>query len=122
MTDNAKAPIDNVVPLHASRAGDAISSAYVFRTAAAPLRPGSLTVQVPRATGGTQNVTAGIDGTISASGVIGTVDFETGLVRLGFGSLFVDNALAHLSDTVADRVRAETGAAICGSFLQGQML
>ena len=33
-------------------------------------------------------------------------------LRLGFGSLFVDNALAHLSDTVADRVRAETGAAI----------
>lgn len=34
--------------------GDAISSAYVFRTAAAPLRPGSLTVQVPRASGGSQ--------------------------------------------------------------------
>ena len=67
--------------------GDAISSAYVFRTAAAPLRPGSLTVQVPRASGGVQNVTAGIDGTITAPGVVGTVDYETGLVRLGFGSL-----------------------------------
>lgn len=69
--------------------GEAISSAYVFRTAAAPLRPGSLTVQVPRSTGGTQNVTAGIDGVITAPGVTGTVDFETGLVRLGFGSLVV---------------------------------
>ena len=69
--------------------GDAISSAYVFRTAAAPLRPGSLTVQVPRASGGSQNVSAGIDGTISAPGVVGTVDYETGLVRLGFGSLVV---------------------------------
>ena len=67
--------------------GDAISSAYVFRTAAAPLRPGSLTVQVPRASGGSQNVTAGIDGTIAAPGVVGTVDYETGLVRLGFGAL-----------------------------------
>lgn len=67
--------------------GDAISSAYVFRTAAAPLRPGSLTVQVPRASGGSQNVSAGIDGTITAPGVVGTVDYETGLVRLGFGSL-----------------------------------
>ncbi|PIG08789.1 phage tail tape measure protein [Comamonas sp. 26] len=69
--------------------GDAISSAYVFRTAAAPLRPGSLTVQIPRASGGSQNVTAGIDGTISAPGVVGTVDYETGLVRLGFGALVV---------------------------------
>lgn len=69
--------------------GDAISSAYVFRTAAAPLRPGSLTVQIPRASGGPQNVTAGIDGTITAPGVVGTVDYETGLVRLGFGALVV---------------------------------
>jgi len=69
--------------------GDAISSAYVFRTAAAPLRPGSLTVQVPRASGGSQNVSAGIDGTITAPGVVGTVDYETGLVRLGFGALVV---------------------------------
>ncbi|WP_066481785.1 hypothetical protein, partial [Comamonas terrae] len=67
--------------------GDAVSSAYVFRTAAAPLRPGSLTVQVPRTGGGSQNVTAAIDGTISAPGVTGTVDYETGLVRLGFGAL-----------------------------------
>ena len=69
--------------------GENISSAYVFRTAAAPLRPGSLSVQFPGAGGGTQIVTAGIDGAISAPGVIGTVDFETGLVRLGFGSLVV---------------------------------
>lgn len=69
--------------------GDAISSAYVFRAAAAPLRPGSLTVQVPRASGGSQNVSAGIDGTIAAPGVVGTVDYETGLVRLGFGALVV---------------------------------
>ncbi|MBS3018688.1 hypothetical protein DJFAAGMI_01420 [Comamonas sp. PE63] len=69
--------------------GDAISSAYVFRTAAAPLRPGSLTVQVSRASGGSQNVSAGIDGTITATGVVGTVDYETGLVRLGFGALVV---------------------------------
>ena len=69
--------------------GDAISSAYVFRTAAAPLRPGSLTVQVPRASGGSQNVSASIDGTITAPGVVGTVDYETGLVRLGFGAMVV---------------------------------
>ena len=36
----------------------------------APLRPGSLSIQFARAVGGTQTVTAGIDGTITASGVI----------------------------------------------------
>lgn len=41
-----------------------------------------------------------------------SVEADAPELRLGFGSLFVDNALAHLSDTVADRVRAETGAAI----------
>ncbi|HGM6729060.1 TPA: hypothetical protein ACKQBZ_000093 [Stenotrophomonas maltophilia] len=41
-----------------------------------------------------------------------SIEADAPELRLGFGSLFVDNALAHLSDTVADRVRAETGAAI----------
>ena len=48
--------------------GENISSEYVFRTGAAPLRPGSLSIQFARAVGGTQTVTAGIDGTITASG------------------------------------------------------
>ncbi|HHA2904088.1 TPA: hypothetical protein ACOD92_000335 [Stenotrophomonas maltophilia] len=41
-----------------------------------------------------------------------TTDVDDSELRLGFGSLFVDNALAHLSDEVSDRVRAETGAAM----------
>ncbi|MBN6150172.1 Mu transposase C-terminal domain-containing protein [Xanthomonas sp. AmX2] len=46
---------------------------------------------------------------------------EMSELRLGFGSLFVDNALAHLSDCVGDRVRAETGAAISfGAIKQPQ--
>lgn len=32
--------------------------------------------------------------------------------RVGFGSLFVDNALSHLSDSLCERVRAESGAAV----------
>lgn len=67
--------------------GENVSSAYVFRTAAAPLRPGSLTIQFAAAGGGVQTVTAGIDGSISATGVTGTVDYQTGLVRLGFGTM-----------------------------------
>jgi len=39
-----------------------------------------------RAVGGTQNVTAGIDGKIEATGINGSVDYETGLVRVRFGT------------------------------------
>ncbi|MDD5330212.1 MAG: hypothetical protein PHX38_09420 [Sulfuricella sp.] len=67
--------------------GENISSEYVFRTGAAPLRPGSLSIQFARAVGGTQSVTAGIDGAISASGVSGSVDYDTGLVRVRFGTV-----------------------------------
>src|SRR5690606_20600782 len=66
--------------------GNSLSSAYVFRTAAAPLRPGSLSIQFA-GEGGTITVTAALDGTITATGVVGTVDYQTGLVRLGFGTV-----------------------------------
>ena len=69
--------------------GENISSEYVFRTGAAPLRPGSLSLQFARAVGGTQSVTAGLDGVLSATGVTGAVDYETGLVRVRFGSFVV---------------------------------
>lgn len=65
--------------------GENISSEFVFRTGAAPLRPGSLSIQFARAGGGTQTVTAGADGILSATGVSGTVDYESGLVRVHFG-------------------------------------
>jgi hypothetical protein len=67
--------------------GENISSEYVFRTGAAPLRPGSLSIQYARAVGGTQSVTAGIDGKIEATGIGGSVDYETGLVRVRFGTM-----------------------------------
>lgn len=66
--------------------GENISSEYVFRTGAAPLRPSSLSIQFARATGGTQTVTAAPDGSISATGVSGSVDYETGLVTVRFGT------------------------------------
>ena len=59
----------------------------MFRTGAAPLRPGSLSIQYARAVGGTQNVTAGIDGKIEATDISGSVDYETGLVRVRFGTM-----------------------------------
>lgn len=69
--------------------GENISSEFVFRTGAAPLRPASLSIQFARAIGGTQSVSAGVDGTIDTPGVSGSVDYETGLVRVRFGTLIV---------------------------------
>lgn len=67
--------------------GEPISSEYVFRTAAAPLRPGSFSITFARATGGTVNLTADSAGTITGSGVSGSVDYETGVARVRFGSM-----------------------------------
>lgn len=69
--------------------GENISSEFVFRAAAAPLRPGSVTVQFARKTGGTQNVTVPTNGIISAAGISGKVDHETGIIRVRFGALVV---------------------------------
>lgn len=68
-----------------STLGDALSSVFVFRTASAPIRPGSLSLQVPAPGGGVQIITSTIAGALVGDGVQGTVDAETGLVRLAFG-------------------------------------
>lgn len=70
-------------------AGEQISSEYIFRTAAAPLRPGSLSIQFARVGGGVQTVTAQTNGDIAAAGVLGTVDHQTGLCKLRFGERVV---------------------------------
>lgn len=57
----------------------------VFRTAAAPLRPGSLSIQFAGESG-TQTVTADLNGVISGPLVSGLVDYEVGIVRLAFGA------------------------------------
>lgn len=67
--------------------GEPIQSEYVFRTAAAPIRPGSLSIQYARAGGGVQTITAPANGVISAAGVVGEVDAQTGLVKLRFGEM-----------------------------------
>lgn len=57
-----------------------------FRVPVAPLRPGSLQILVTRLAGGAINVSADANGDISASGVIGKVNYETGVVRCRFGA------------------------------------
>lgn len=55
-----------------------------FRTAAAPLRSGSLSVRGSMQDGTAFNITAGSNGKINGSRVKGLVDYETGLVQLYF--------------------------------------
>ena len=68
-----------------SVAGEMLSSEFVFRTAAAPLKPSSFSIRFSRATGGVQTVTAAPNGDIVAAGVIGAFDFQTGICQLNFG-------------------------------------
>ena len=86
--------------------GEALCSAFFFRTATAPIRPGSLSVQFPRSSG-VQTATVSADGQFTAPGVVGTADFESGLVRLGFGAMVV--AAGHESEPWydADAVQAD---------------
>jgi hypothetical protein len=58
-----------------------------FRVPAAPVRPGSFVAQFTRmgATGLT-TVTASTSGEISGAGVYGSIDYDTGIVKMRFGS------------------------------------
>lgn len=56
----------------------------VFRTASAPLRPGSLSVVGTLQDGTTFNVNAGVNGKIDGTRVKGRVDYEFGVVELYF--------------------------------------
>lgn len=61
-----------------------VATKTVFRTAAAPLRPASLTVLGTLQDGTTFNVSAGIDGKINGTRVKGRVDYQYGLIELYF--------------------------------------
>lgn len=70
LTDIAAQPVDEVV----------------FRIPAAPLRVGSVQLRYTPLTGGVQLVTADSLGVFSATGMVGVVNYETGVVRVRFGA------------------------------------
>lgn len=89
----------------------------IFRTASAPLRPGSFSVLGTMQDGTTFNVTAGTDGKINGARVKGRVDYEFGLVELYFvnpaGNPLLNTDLsplqiAGLASIPADLVRLNT--------------
>lgn len=61
-----------------------MSAQVLFRTAAAPIRPGSLSILGTMEDGTTFNVTAGVDGKVNGARVKGRVNYEAGLVELYF--------------------------------------
>lgn len=60
-----------------------------FRVPVAPVRAGSFQLLATRLTGGTVNVTPGADGIISGTNVRGYINYQTGVVRVRFGTLVV---------------------------------
>jgi hypothetical protein len=67
--------------------GDNTVSGATFRIPVSPIRSGSLQILATKAEGGMINVTASIDGTISGTGVRGSVNYETGVVGVEFGEM-----------------------------------
>jgi len=61
----------------------------VFRTPGAPLRPGALTVRASALDGTQYTGTADVNGNITGAQMAGTVDWQTGAVRLRFGAYVV---------------------------------
>jgi len=68
-----------------SVAGEMLTSDLLFRTASAPLYPGSFSLRFARATGGTVTVVADVDGNLVGDGVIGKIDWPTGVGQVLFG-------------------------------------
>lgn len=85
----------------------------IFRTASAPLRPGSLSVLGGLQDGTTFNVTAGVDGKINGTRVKGRVDYEYGLVELYFvnasGDPLANVDLSHLGISGLTTIPADMG-------------
>lgn len=76
----------------AGRLGSQYVTDLVFRTPSAPLRPGSVTIACVTADGVRLSATADTDGTISGEQLSGIVDYETGVVAIGFGEMVADSA------------------------------
>lgn len=81
--------LSNAVTLHSllTTTGDQVVSLAAFRIPVAPIRVGSLQILATKAEGGTVNATADLNGVISATGIRGKVDYQTGVVSIEFGHL-----------------------------------
>lgn len=62
-----------------------LSDGVTFRTASAPLVPSGFSIQGEFEDGTTFNAASDTDGIINADGVVGTIDFQTGIAEIRFG-------------------------------------
>lgn len=67
--------------------GNHTANILFFRTPGSPIRPGSFYVQVTDAAGNLVSGTSNDTGTVSGTYVTGSIDQETGVVRLAFGHM-----------------------------------
>lgn len=70
-----------------SRIADPGAAVIFFRTPGSPLRPGNFTLRATTLDGVLATATADINGVISGSIVRGTVDWESGVVKVQFGGM-----------------------------------
>ena len=79
----------NVVQIQSllTRIADPGSSAIFFRTPGSPLRPGNFTLRATTLDGLQLSANADINGVLTGTLVRGTVDWESGVVRVQFGSM-----------------------------------
>lgn len=70
-----------------TRDGGMPQTAFVFRTPGAPVRDGSLSLRATTPAGTLYTAQAGNDGSISDTGVSGTIDTTVGVVRVSFGAM-----------------------------------
>lgn len=69
----------------------------VFKVATSPVRVGTFQIWGSRVDGTTFNVTASPTGVITATGMLGSIDYTNGLVEIRFGSLVTPNLPADLT-------------------------
>lgn len=65
---------------------DLLTDGVVFRTAAAPVKSGGFSFTGTLKDGSTVSATAAADGSITGVGVVGRIDYQTGVVQLRFGT------------------------------------
>lgn len=70
-----------------TRDGGMPQTSFVFRTPGAPVRDGSLSLRATTPAGTLYTAQAGNDGSISDTGVSGTIDTTVGVVRVSFGAM-----------------------------------
>lgn len=85
---------DNTLVVHslAGRLGSQYVTEATFRTPGAPLRPGSLTIAGVTMEGVRISAVASFNGIFDTQSVKGEVDYESGVVSIGFGKLVPDSA------------------------------